>query len=81
MSVLKVAIIEPVGGHGGMNYYDFGLALSLLQFGVKASVYTCDETVVPDKLPFSLKRSLVESMDHHQLYFADTGLCVDYCRH
>ena len=39
-----VAIIEPVGEHGGMHYYDFGLACGLRDAGVEAIVYTCDET-------------------------------------
>ncbi len=41
---MKIAIIEPVGGHGGMNYYDFGLARGLASAGVKVRLYTCDQT-------------------------------------
>jgi D-inositol-3-phosphate glycosyltransferase len=44
---LRVAIIEPVGGHGGMDYYDFGLANGLVEAGVKVSLYTCDKTKPP----------------------------------
>ena len=44
---LKVAIIEPVGGHGGMNYYDFGLLAALKDLGVRATLYTCSVTEVP----------------------------------
>lgn len=29
---IKVAIIEPIGGHGGMHYYDKGLSLGLSQY-------------------------------------------------
>jgi glycosyltransferase involved in cell wall biosynthesis len=44
----SVAIIEPVGGHAGMDYYDFGLCRGLLAAGCDVSLYTCDETSEPD---------------------------------
>lgn len=44
---LAVAVIEPVGGHGGMDYYDLGLCRGLLAAGCRVSLYTCDETFVP----------------------------------
>ena len=47
-----VAIIEPVGGHGGMNYYDFGLCRGLVDAGVTPTLYTCDETNVTPAMPF-----------------------------
>ncbi|GAA4826807.1 glycosyltransferase family 4 protein [Algivirga pacifica] len=40
----RIALIEPVGGHGGMNYYDYGLANGLYHNGVEVYYYTCDET-------------------------------------
>lgn len=49
------AIIEPVGGHGGMNFYDFELARGLVSAGVSVVVYTCDETEIPDGLNFPVK--------------------------
>lgn len=49
---LKVSIIEPVGGHGGMNYYDFGLASGLALAGVSTSLYTCDQTAPPSQKDF-----------------------------
>ncbi|OEU63626.1 MAG: hypothetical protein BBJ57_13330 [Desulfobacterales bacterium PC51MH44] len=54
---MRVAIIEPVGGHRGMNYYDFGLAGGLAAGGLKATVYTSDRTVVPIGVPFQVKCS------------------------
>ena len=42
-----VAIIEPVGGRGGMDYYDQGLCRGLLNAGLRVSLYTSDETVDP----------------------------------
>lgn len=41
---LRVAMVEPVGGHGGMDYYDFGLCEGLSRAGTKVTLYTCDET-------------------------------------
>jgi len=37
---MKVAMIEPVGGHGGMNYYDAGLCSGLARAGVSPTLYT-----------------------------------------
>lgn len=44
---ISAAIIELFGGHGGMDYYDFGLARGLLDAGCRVSLYTCDETADP----------------------------------
>lgn len=41
---LKAAVVEPVGGHGGMNYYDAGLCEGLSESGVETTLYTCDMT-------------------------------------
>ncbi|MBI1911523.1 MAG: glycosyltransferase family 4 protein [Deltaproteobacteria bacterium] len=53
--MMKVAVIEPVGGHGGMNYYDFSLCRGLSQAGADVTLYTCDETHVPEGLSYSVK--------------------------
>lgn len=53
---MTAAIIEPVGGHGGMNYYDFGLARGLVAAGVVPIIYTCAQTTVPTGLPFRVRR-------------------------
>jgi D-inositol-3-phosphate glycosyltransferase len=37
-------MVEPVGGHGGMDYYDFGLCEGLSKTGTQVTLYTCDET-------------------------------------
>lgn len=39
-----VGIVEPVGGHGGMDYYDYGLALGLGNNNIEVRYYTCSET-------------------------------------
>jgi glycosyltransferase involved in cell wall biosynthesis len=43
---MSIAIIEPVGGHGGMDYYDYGLASGLGNKGLNVLYYTCDETQI-----------------------------------
>ena len=39
---ITVAMIEPVGSHGGMDYYDSGLCAGLSANGVSSIWYTCD---------------------------------------
>lgn len=43
-----IAVIEPVGGHSGMDYYDQCLCRGLLNAGLRVSLYTCDETIDPE---------------------------------
>jgi len=54
---LKVAIIEPVGGHGGMDYYDIGLCGGLAKAGVDVVLHTCDETKVDGGLGFNMRHT------------------------
>ena len=54
---LKVSVIEPVGGHGGMDYYDFGLCDGLASSGAGVTLYTSDKTVAPARVRFHLVRS------------------------
>ncbi|MNF36673.1 D-inositol 3-phosphate glycosyltransferase [compost metagenome] len=44
MKINTCHIIEPVGGHGGMNYYNMGLAEGLISNGTKVKLYTCPES-------------------------------------
>jgi glycosyltransferase involved in cell wall biosynthesis len=53
---IRVAIIEPVGGHGGMNLYDFSLCRGIVTAGVKATLYTCDKTGESGDVRFPVKR-------------------------
>lgn len=41
---MKIALIEPVGGHGGMNYYDAGLSQGLISANCHVHWYTCNAT-------------------------------------
>jgi D-inositol-3-phosphate glycosyltransferase len=45
--IRSVALIEPVGGHGGMSHYDLGLCRGLAESGWHVSWYTCTETSEP----------------------------------
>ena len=54
---LKVAVIEPVGGHGGMDYYDFGLCGGLAEAGVDVVLHTCNETSIPGSVGFAVRYS------------------------
>lgn len=54
---IRIAVIEPVGGHGGMNHYDASLCSSLVTEGVSPILYTCDLTRIAEsqfevRLPF-----------------------------
>jgi D-inositol-3-phosphate glycosyltransferase len=42
----KVTIIEPVGGHGGMDFYDYGLAIGLANNNCEVFYSTCNKTNV-----------------------------------
>lgn len=42
----SVAIIEPVGGHGGMDYYDYGLCYGLSRNNYNTYLYTSDKTKI-----------------------------------
>lgn len=50
----QVGLIEPVGGHSGMDYYDFGLAAGLAAAGWGVTLYTCDETVAPAQRDYAV---------------------------
>jgi len=49
---IRVAMIEPIGGHGGMEFYDFGLCETLRGSGVVPYLYTCDETFLDEHATF-----------------------------
>lgn len=53
---MKVAIIEPIGSHGGMNYYDFEMSRGLTENGVDVTLYTSDITT-EDTDTFKIKRT------------------------
>lgn len=63
--VVSAAIVEPVGGHGGMDYYDFGLCEGLSKAGTDVTLYTCDETSPPTTTPYKVK------FPYRRIYGAD----------
>ena len=53
--MLRIAIIEPVGAHGGNDIYDFNLINSLqMQDNTMATLYTCDVTKPTKKINVKL---------------------------
>lgn len=59
MSLIRVVMIEPVGGHSGMDYYDYGLCGGLAAAGVDVVLYTCDDTTLPDNAGFAVRHAYV----------------------
>lgn len=57
LKIESVAILEPVGGHGGMDYSDYGLADGLTVAGVDVVLHTCDETAIPDDIAFGVRHT------------------------
>lgn len=53
----RVAMIEPVGGHGGMDYYDYGLCEGLAAAGVGVVLHTCDETMLHEDAGFDVRHT------------------------
>lgn len=52
---LVVAIIEPVGAHGGMDYYDVGLCDGLVAANVVPILYTSQPITLKTKYSFEIK--------------------------
>lgn len=53
----KIFIIEPVGGHGGMNYYNTGLGMGLASANADTTLYTCPETLDESTNNFTIKKN------------------------
>jgi D-inositol-3-phosphate glycosyltransferase len=51
-----VAIIEPIGGHGGMDYYDLGLCEGVSHAGASVILYTSDETTDSGNKAFMMRK-------------------------
>ncbi len=60
-------MIEPVGGHGGMDYYDFALCEALAKAGVDVALYTCDETSCQPAPPYKVR------IPYKKIYGADSA--------
>tara|TARA_B110000285_G_C15140503_1_gene630457 strand:- start:61 stop:1185 length:1125 start_codon:yes stop_codon:yes gene_type:complete len=60
---MKVGIIEPVGGHGGMDYYDYGLASGLGQSDIKVLLLSSTQTEVRDFLNVSTIKTFKKVWD------------------
>ncbi len=53
---VSAVMIEPVGGHGGMDYYDFSLCEGIRASDADVVLYTSDETVIAPGLSFPVRR-------------------------
>ena len=49
---MQVSFVEPIGGHRGNDFYDFGLCKALSDTNVELTFYTCDETDLDKKFNF-----------------------------
>lgn len=56
MRPIKAVVVEPVGGHGGMNHYDFNLCEALADAGVDVTLLTSDATPEPKRPCFRIDR-------------------------
>ncbi|MBA2421797.1 MAG: glycosyltransferase family 4 protein [Chitinophagales bacterium] len=52
---LRVAMVEPIGGHSGNDFYDFGLCKAIAEQGTELTFYTCDETDLDTKFTFPFR--------------------------
>jgi len=50
----KISVLEHIGGHGGMFYYDFMLCQALKDLGMDVTLFTCDETEEDHRFNFRL---------------------------
>ena len=55
MSEIVTAFVEPIGGHRGNDFYDFGLCKALNEQGVNVTFFTCDETDFDEKFSFGFE--------------------------
>lgn len=55
----RVALIEPVGSHGGMDYYDSGLAGAITRQGMYVKWYTCQGSQICGDPVFRLEPTFV----------------------
>jgi len=56
---MRVSIVEPVGGHGGMNYYNSGLCNAFSELGCSVFLYTSFETKESSIDKFKVNRPFV----------------------
>jgi glycosyltransferase involved in cell wall biosynthesis len=63
----RIALIEPVGSHGGMDYYDTGFCVGLQHHGVPVVWFTCDKSSVVGGHPVDLRRTF------HGIWGKDPG--------
>ncbi|MEI7801046.1 MAG: glycosyltransferase family 4 protein [Bacteroidota bacterium] len=58
-SKLNVSFVEPIGGHRGNDFYDFGLCKALSDQQVELTFYTCDETNFDTQFSFGFETNKI----------------------
>ena len=43
-AIMNISLIDPVGGHGGMDFYDYGLAGGLANNDITIKYFTCNQS-------------------------------------
>ena len=67
---IKIAIIEPVGGHGGMDYYDYGLGLGLTKNNCSVRLYTEEEKQIAYTYPGVIANPKIKSIIENKSVFS-----------
>lgn len=50
MNKFNISIVEPVGGHGGLDFYNLGLTEALSKLGCEVYLYTSDTTKLDNEI-------------------------------
>lgn len=67
-------MIEPIGGHGGMEIYDFGLCRAMARNGIEVTLYTCIETTLDKQMEFEFSVKKVFQGIYGQTNVAQRGI-------
>lgn len=51
----EIAVVEPVGGHGGLDFYDLGLCEAIAKTGFSVTLYTSDSTTLDQHIALSTR--------------------------
>src|SRR4051794_22373790 len=54
-SSIILSIVEPVGGHRGNEFYDFGLCKAIADERMDVTLYTCNETTLDTERNFNFQ--------------------------
>lgn len=57
----EIAVVEPVGGHGGLDFYDLGLCEAIAKAGFSVTLYTSESTTLDHHVALSTRVEKVYS--------------------